>query len=165
MQNQFFAPFSPNTYLLIMVIDRTPARIHLLDSIIYNWSAANLAGRYYLLAGRRWREDKHPAFVGREASRRRAPPPNSYSQSMTMSSTGTATTTASHRNDRGITTSSSTTISISAALTKECLQRHFPGRRYTNEAVELSSEFLKLFIIEARRRAAIEVREHTCVHT
>lgn len=75
MQNQFFAPFSPNTYLLIMVIDRTPARIHLLDSIIYNWSAANLAGRYYLLAGRRWREDKHPAFVGREASRRRAPPP------------------------------------------------------------------------------------------
>lgn len=99
---------------------------------------------------------------GREASRRRAPPPNSYSQSMTMSSTGTATTTASHRNDRGITTSSSTTISISAALTKECLQRHFPGRRYTNEAVELSSEFLKLFIIEARRRAAIEVRDHTC---
>lgn len=64
MQNQFFAPFSPNTYLLIMVIDRTPARIHLLDSIIYNWSAANLAGRYYLLAGRRWREGKHPAFVG-----------------------------------------------------------------------------------------------------
>lgn len=77
---------------------------------------------------------------------------------ITMSNSGTT----SHRNDCGKTnmasSASSASSSIPTALTKQCLQLNFPNRRFTNEAVNLSSEFLKLVVVEARRRAAIEVR-------
>ena len=42
-------------------------------------------------------------------------------------------------------------------LTKQLLQLHHPDQKYSNEAIELSAELLKLFIVEARRRAKIEV--------
>ena len=42
-------------------------------------------------------------------------------------------------------------------LTKQLLQLHHPDQKYSNEAIELSTELLKLFIVEARRRAKIEV--------
>ncbi|KAL9178293.1 hypothetical protein ACHAXT_001721 [Thalassiosira profunda] len=45
---------------------------------------------------------------------------------------------------------------VPSSLTKQCLQLHHPDQKLTNEAVELSAEFLRLFIVEARRRAAIE---------
>ena len=44
-------------------------------------------------------------------------------------------------------------MSVPTSLTKQLLQLHHPDQKVSNEAVELSSEFLKLFIIEARRRA------------
>ena len=46
---------------------------------------------------------------------------------------------------------------IPPSLAKQCLQLHHPKQKFSNDAVELSSEFLKLFVVEARRRAAIEV--------
>jgi len=48
-------------------------------------------------------------------------------------------------------------MSVPTSLTKQLLQLHHPDQKISNEAVELSSEFLKLFLQEARRRAAIEV--------
>jgi len=48
-------------------------------------------------------------------------------------------------------------MSVPTSLTKQLLQLHHPDQKISNEAVELSSEFLKLLIQEARRRAAIEV--------
>lgn len=48
-------------------------------------------------------------------------------------------------------------VNIPPSLTKQHLQLRHPEQKYSNDAVELSSEFLKLFIVEARRRAAIEV--------
>ncbi|KAL3770060.1 hypothetical protein ACHAWU_005887 [Discostella pseudostelligera] len=69
----------------------------------------------------------------------------------------TDTSAAGHgHTNRTSSTASSAAASIPTALTKQCLQLHFPGRRYTAEAVELASAFLKLLVIEARRRAAIE---------
>ena len=56
-----------------------------------------------------------------------------------------------------------TTI-LPTSLVKQCLQLHHPDQRYTNDAIELSSEFLRLLVIEARRRAAIEVSECVCHH-
>ena len=46
---------------------------------------------------------------------------------------------------------------VSPPLTKQLLQLHHPDQKYSNEAIELSTELLKLFIVEARRRAKIEV--------
>ena len=46
---------------------------------------------------------------------------------------------------------------VSPPLTKQLLQLHHPDQKYSNEAIELSAELLKLFIVEARRRAKIEV--------
>mmetsp|Transcript_32005 Transcript_32005/g.54630 ORF Transcript_32005/g.54630 Transcript_32005/m.54630 type:complete len:97 (-) Transcript_32005:243-533(-) len=45
---------------------------------------------------------------------------------------------------------------IPSNLTKQCLQLHHPNQRFSNDAIELSSEFLRMFVLEARRRAAIE---------
>ncbi|KAL7531187.1 hypothetical protein ACHAXR_003886 [Thalassiosira sp. AJA248-18] len=48
------------------------------------------------------------------------------------------------------------TTTIPSSITKQCLQLHHPDQRFSNEAVELSSELLRMFVVEARRRAAIE---------
>ena len=48
-------------------------------------------------------------------------------------------------------------MSIPTSLTKQILQLNHPHQKFSNEAIELTSEFMKLFIIEARRRASIEV--------
>ena len=45
---------------------------------------------------------------------------------------------------------------IPASLTRQLLQLHHPNQRYNNDAITASSELLRLLIIEARRRAAIE---------
>lgn len=59
--------------------------------------------------------------------------------------------------------SSSTSSAIAAtptippSLIKQCLQLHHPDQRYANDGtIELSSAFIRYFVIEARRRAAIE---------
>lgn len=49
-----------------------------------------------------------------------------------------------------------TAATVPSSLTKQCLQLHHPEQRFNKDAIELSSEFLKLFVVEARRRAAIE---------
>ena len=59
------------------------------------------------------------------------------------------------------TSSSSSTIAatptIPTSLTKQCLLLHHPDQRYANDGtIELSSAFIRYFVIEARRRAAIE---------
>ncbi|KAL7543448.1 hypothetical protein ACHAWF_007393 [Thalassiosira exigua] len=48
---------------------------------------------------------------------------------------------------------------IPPELVKRCLLLRHPNQRISNDAVRLSSEFLKRMVIEARRRAAIEVRD------
>jgi len=45
---------------------------------------------------------------------------------------------------------------IPASLTRQLLQLHHPNQRYNNDAIFASCELLRLIIIEARRRAAIE---------
>jgi hypothetical protein len=98
-------------------------------------------------------------YVLSNAVQKHTVPQTQAPHAQTMRPTGS--NAASRRNDRDHATtnkSSLTTTSIPSALTKQCLQHHFPGRRFTNEAIELSSEFLKLLVVEARRRAAIEVR-------
>mmetsp|Transcript_7142 Transcript_7142/g.15479 ORF Transcript_7142/g.15479 Transcript_7142/m.15479 type:complete len:108 (-) Transcript_7142:289-612(-) len=52
---------------------------------------------------------------------------------------------------------------IPSALTRQCLQLHHPNQRISNDAIELTSEFLKMFVVEARRRAAIEAECETGV--
>ena len=71
-----------------------------------------------------------------------------------------STATSGHRRSRGggrNGSSSTGAATIPTSLVKQCLQLHHPDQRYTNDAIELSSEFLRLLVIEARRRAAIEV--------
>ena len=51
---------------------------------------------------------------------------------------------------------SSSPPTISTSLTRQLLQLHHPNQRFHNDALSTSSELLRLFIIEARRRAAIE---------
>ena len=70
---------------------------------------------------------------------------NPYSRQTSTTSTTTATTA-----------SASSPPSISASLTRQLLQLHHPNQRFTNDAIMASSELLRLLIIEARRRAAIE---------
>jgi hypothetical protein len=49
------------------------------------------------------------------------------------------------------------TPTIPTRLTKQCLLLHHPDQRYANDGtIELSSAFIRYFVIEARRRAAIE---------
>ncbi|KAL3815636.1 hypothetical protein ACHAXA_006911 [Cyclostephanos tholiformis] len=68
-----------------------------------------------------------------------------------------SSTTSDHRGNRaGGRRPSSTAATIPTSLTRRCLQLHHPDQRYTKDAIELSSEFLRLLVIEARRRAAIE---------
>lgn len=45
---------------------------------------------------------------------------------------------------------------VPPSLTRQLLTLHHPNQKFTNDAITLSSELLRLFIIEARRRAAIE---------
>ncbi|ACI64298.1 predicted protein [Thalassiosira pseudonana CCMP1335] len=45
---------------------------------------------------------------------------------------------------------------IPGDLTRKCLQLHHPYQKIASDAVDLSSELLKLLVVEARRRAAIE---------
>mmetsp|Transcript_7362 Transcript_7362/g.11589 ORF Transcript_7362/g.11589 Transcript_7362/m.11589 type:complete len:129 (+) Transcript_7362:34-420(+) len=71
---------------------------------------------------------------------------NPYSR---QTSTITSTTTTS-------TSSSSSPPTISASLTRQLLQLHHSTQRFHSDAISTSSELLRLFIIEARRRAAIE---------
>jgi hypothetical protein len=52
--------------------------------------------------------------------------------------------------------SSSPPPTVPPSLTRQLLTLHHPNQRFTNDAITLSSELLRLFIIEARRRAAIE---------
>ena len=48
-------------------------------------------------------------------------------------------------------------MSIPTSLTKQILQLNHPQQKFSNESIELTSEFMKLFIVEARRRASIQV--------
>jgi hypothetical protein len=52
--------------------------------------------------------------------------------------------------------SSSPPPTVPLSLTRQLLTLHHPNQKFTNDAITLSSELLRLFIIEARRRAAIE---------
>ncbi|KAL7451922.1 hypothetical protein ACHAWC_003679 [Mediolabrus comicus] len=52
--------------------------------------------------------------------------------------------------------SSSPPPTVPPSLTRQLLTLHHPNQKFTNDAITLSSELLRLFIIEARRRAAIE---------
>mmetsp|Transcript_22261 Transcript_22261/g.46809 ORF Transcript_22261/g.46809 Transcript_22261/m.46809 type:complete len:118 (+) Transcript_22261:41-394(+) len=45
---------------------------------------------------------------------------------------------------------------IPSPLTQQCLHLHHPDQKFSKEAVDLTSELLRLFVLEARRRAAIE---------
>lgn len=56
----------------------------------------------------------------------------------------------------------SSNATIPSSLIRQCLTLHHPNDKFNNDATELAAEFLKLLIIEARRRAAIEVRWHRC---
>jgi hypothetical protein len=49
------------------------------------------------------------------------------------------------------------TATIPPSLIRQCITLHHPQHRCSNEALEMASEFMRLLIIEARRRAAIEV--------
>lgn len=50
-----------------------------------------------------------------------------------------------------------TATSLEPALTKKLLLQKQPKQRITNEAVLLANELLRLFIVETRQRAAVEV--------
>ncbi len=67
-----------------------------------------------------------------------------------------STTTGHHQGNRGGRNASSTAAMIPTGLAKQCLQLHHPNQRFMNDAIELSSKLLRLLVIEARRRAAIE---------
>ncbi|KAL7473419.1 hypothetical protein ACHAXS_013873 [Conticribra weissflogii] len=49
-----------------------------------------------------------------------------------------------------------TTKTIPPPLIQQCLHLHHPDQKFSKEAVDLTSELLRLFVLEARRRAAIE---------
>lgn len=53
--------------------------------------------------------------------------------------------------------STMTATSLEPALTKKLLLQKQPKQRITNEAVLLANELLRLFIVETRQRAAVEV--------
>ena len=55
--------------------------------------------------------------------------------------------------------STPTAATIPPSLIRQCITLHHRNHRCSNEAIEMASEFIRLLIIEARRRAAIEVRE------
>ena len=48
---------------------------------------------------------------------------------------------------------------FSPALARACIRLRHPNQRVSPAAAELTAEFLRRFVVEARRRAAIEVRE------
>ena len=75
---------------------------------------------------------------------------NPYSRQTSTTATSAATTNSSSSS------SSSSPPTISASLTRQLLQLHHPNQRYTNDALSTSAELLRLIIIEAQRRAAIE---------
>jgi hypothetical protein len=52
---------------------------------------------------------------------------------------------------------------LEPSLTRKLLLQHHPNQRITNDAVNAANELLRLFIIEARHRAAVEVRSLICV--
>jgi hypothetical protein len=56
-----------------------------------------------------------------------------------------------------------TVTTIEPALTKKLLLLRQPKQRITTEAVLMANELLRLFIVEARQRAAIEVRRYVLV--
>mmetsp|Transcript_25573 Transcript_25573/g.46318 ORF Transcript_25573/g.46318 Transcript_25573/m.46318 type:complete len:124 (-) Transcript_25573:87-458(-) len=45
---------------------------------------------------------------------------------------------------------------LEPSLTRKLLLQHHPNQRITNDAVNAANELLRLFIIEARHRAAVE---------
>lgn len=47
---------------------------------------------------------------------------------------------------------------LEPSLVRKLLLRRHPDQRYGNDAVVAATELLRLFIVEARQRAAIEVR-------
>ncbi len=72
---------------------------------------------------------------------------NPYSRQSSSTLTNTTTKSSS---------SSSPPPTVPPSLTRQLLTLHHPNQKFTNDAITLSSELLRLFIIEARRRAAIE---------
>ena len=42
-------------------------------------------------------------------------------------------------------------------LTKKLLQLKNPEQRFTNDAISAANELIRLFVVEARQRASIEV--------
>ena len=77
---------------------------------------------------------------------------NPYSRQTSTTATSTAAATAPSSSF----SSSSSPPTISASLPRQLLLLHHPNQRYTNDALSTSAELLRLIIIEAQRRAAIE---------
>ena len=70
---------------------------------------------------------------------------------------GGSTKKSSSASSSSSSTIATATPTIPPSLTKQCLQLHHPDQRYANDGtIELSSAFIRYFVIEARRRAAIE---------
>ena len=53
-----------------------------------------------------------------------------------------------------------TATTMEPALTKKLILHRHSKQRITSEAVVMANELLRLFIVEARQRAAVEVSEH-----
>ena len=54
--------------------------------------------------------------------------------------------------------SAPSTATIPTSLIRQCITLHHPNHKISNDALEMASEFIRLVVIEARRRASIEVR-------
>lgn len=78
---------------------------------------------------------------------------NPYSRQSSSTLTNTTTT---NNSSSSLPSSSSPPPTVPPSLTRQLLTLHHPNQKFTNDAITLSSELLRLFIIEARRRAAIE---------
>jgi hypothetical protein len=73
-------------------------------------------------------------------------------------------TTDDRKEGRSKTSAEAMTVTtLEPALTKKLLLLGQPKQRITSEAVLMANELLRLFIVEARQRAAIEVRRYVFV--
>ena len=79
---------------------------------------------------------------------------NPYSRRQSSSTLTNTTTT--NNSSSSLPSSSSSPPTVPPSLTRQLLTLHHPNQKFTYDAITLSSELLRLFIIEARRRAAIE---------
>ena len=56
-------------------------------------------------------------------------------------------------------TSSSAKATINPSLARKLILSKHPKQRISNEAIQLTSELLRLFVLEARNRASVEVSD------